>query len=1102
MQADATLSVLDNRYQLIKTLGTGGMGTVHQARDLQTGQLVAIKSLKPEVVAEEPEMLSRFEREAEALRRLNHPNIVKRLAMLHTAGQHYLVMEYVEGGSLAQLLKTRHKLPITRVVQIGLDLADALTRAHRLNIIHRDIKPSNILLGSDDIPRLTDFGIAHMDDADLTHTGVLIGTCAYLCPEVLNGQIPDARTDIWAFGVTLFEMLTGKRPYQEETISALLTSILTKPVPDLEALRPDAPIALVDMIYRMLEKDRNERINSVRLIGAELEAILNTGNLPKKVDQEFSTPTPGDSLKTISFSMPPSTSTKTPHNLPSQTTPFVGREEELLELRKLLGDPAIRLVSVTGPGGIGKTRLAIEVARFQLKNYADGAYFVSLAPLSAPEFIVPAIAEAIKFTFYGGGTPKDQLLDYLREKAMLLVMDNFEHLVAAANLVDEILQTSADVKILVTSRERLNLQQEHLFRVEGMDFPDWETPEDAAEYSAVKLFLQSARRVQPGFVLKQEDLRYVARICRLVEGLPLGILLAAAWVEMLSLKEIATEIERSLDFLVTDTRNLPERQRSVRAVFDYSWNLLNDDERAIFRRLSIFRGGFTREAAQQVTDASLRALMTLVNKSLLRRDQSGRYEIHELLRQYAERRLAENTAETQAVQDRHSDYYMALLTRQEPALKGAGQRDALDTIETEIDNIRAAWNWAAEQPKVEALNRALESMWLFCHYRSRLQEAEEAFAKVMTGLKLTEPTGIGAITLSMAMCHHVHASLRNGFTDALKTQYAEALRRLAQLDAQNELAWFSLWIPGSMEERQRQIEASLKTFEKTNDAWGMAMAQGVLGRLFVEYGFHAQAKPHLQISLDLYTAMGNPLSQALGGFDMGWCLYQLANYQEAHQYVEMVLPVFREFGAPNFLILGLRNMGNILANLDHFDEARRSYEESLDLARTLGNRTGIIFGLTDWGLILWHSGRTAEAHKMLQQALTLAKQFGQPVAIGNAYNNLGHPTLTLGHYQEAEGYYLEALHLLVEGQHIPFIVESLGGLGVVRGKMGDYERAVEWLTFARQHPQRPAELDRMLDRFIDELKTQLPSETFEAAQARAQELDLEATINEILSQPH
>ncbi|MBI5930139.1 MAG: protein kinase [Chloroflexi bacterium] len=298
--------VIANRFEMGSFLAGGGMGDVYRGLDRSTEQPVAIKVLKPEIVAQDPDQLQRFAREGELLARLNHPNIVKVIKMVQEEGKHYIIMEYVGGGTLRDLLIEQPQLPIKRVMEIALDLADALTRAHRLNIVHRDLKPANVLIAEDGTPRLTDFGLAWQAGSELTQTGMVMGTSAYLSPEAIAGQQLDARSDIWAFGIMLYEMLGGRRPFNEDTQAALLFAIMQKPAPNLQGLRSDIPEALAHLIERMLEKEPDNRMPSVRQVGAELEAMMSGIKLsssqskpaptkPTQVSEEsrFKTPSAG-----------------------------------------------------------------------------------------------------------------------------------------------------------------------------------------------------------------------------------------------------------------------------------------------------------------------------------------------------------------------------------------------------------------------------------------------------------------------------------------------------------------------------------------------------------------------------------------------------------------------------------------------------------------------------------------------------------------------------------------------------------------------------------------------------------------------------------------
>ena len=871
-------------YEIEVEIGAGGMGLVYRGRETLTGQIVAIKSLRPELAGgADPTNLARFEREGQALRQLNHPNIVKMLAMLQQEGQHYIVMDYVSGGSLYDRLRLKPQLPVPFVLKLAIELADALTRAHYLKIIHRDLKPANVLLAEDGTAQLTDFGVAHFGAKErVTETGTTVGTLDYLSPEALNGEEVDPRSDIWAFGVLLYEMLAGQRPFQGTNAVGIITAILMDPLPNLEALRSGAPLALVDLVYRMLEKDRHARVQSVRLVGAELEAIMlglasgvSVGSTTNRLIEQHRLDQSGR------FETPAPATEAVRHNLPAPASPLVGREIELAELARLLNEPEIRLVTILGPGGMGKTRLALELAAQQLPHFASGVFFVALAPLCSAELILPAIAEAVDFQFCPGDEPKQQLLAYLREKALLLVLDNFEHLLAGVGLVADILGAAPGVKLVATSREKLNLQAETIFTVEGMAFPERGASGDLLQYSAVKLFVQNVRRLRPGFQLSEADFSQVVRICHLVQGMPLGLLLAAAWVELLSLQEIADEINQSLDFLQTEQRDIPERQRSIRAVFDYSWNLLAEEERAVFARLSAFRGGFTREAAQTVAGASLRQLMALLNKSLLwRKPDSGRYEIHELLRQYAEQQLTA-AGEAEVVQDRHLQHFVALAEQAELRLRGAEQGQQLKQLDLELDNFYRALEWSLAQDIQGGLKLAGALTW-FWNLRGHWHEAPAWLSRLLTAPGASAPT---------------------------------AARAKALVAAGNLSCWGHNDYPAA----RAYLEEGLAIYRAlpTPEPWGLGYALSLYGEVLGELGEIALA----QSALDESLALGQKLGQA-GKWICAAAWMSLASRADTpgliQERLEKSAALFRELGDE-------AQLGPVLQHLAFFYLSQKSY---------------------------------------------------------------------------------------------------------------------------------------------------------------------------------
>ena len=377
------------------------------------------------------------------------------------------------------------------------------------------------------------------------------------------------------------------------------------------------------------------------------------------------------------------------HNLPLQLTPFFGRAQELSDIASKLANPNCRLLTILGAGGMGKTRLSIEAAQVQIENFTDGITYVELAPIEEGESaansnsLASALVDALKIGLQGAAPLEEQLFAYLKRKEMLIVFDNFEHLIETAVFISHLLTQAPDVKVLTTSRERLNLQEEWLLPLHGLLYTD----EAAEELSAAQLFSQRAQQIKPAFEFSKEETA-VLRICKLVEGMPLAIEIAASWVAQLPCTAIANEIEKELDILTTEMRNVPDRHRSIRAVFDYSWERLNTKEQNALQKLSVFRGGFTLEAAQQVADASIRILSRLVGKSLLSVDENGRYAIHELLRQFAEEWLNQNETNVLEAHHRHCAFFLNLLSEQEPKIRGPQYLEMLSIINNDLDNIR------------------------------------------------------------------------------------------------------------------------------------------------------------------------------------------------------------------------------------------------------------------------------------------------------------------------------------------------------------------------------------------------------------------------------
>lgn len=656
-------------------------------------------------------------------------------------------------------------------------------------------------------------------------------------------------------------------------------------------------------------------------------------------------------------------------NLTTQLTPFVGRKSELEQIAGQLSDPTCRLATLVGPSGIGKTRLALAAAAQQENTFADGAHLVPASSADTPEALDLALAEALHVILAGSGSgARTHLLNYLRHKELLLVFDDLRPLPAIANWVVDLLQRAPEVRILATAQQRLNVRGECVLRVAGLTFPATAadpcvTPlERDGCCSAIELFAQAAHRVQPDFVLTATELPEVTRVCQLVEGMPLAIELAAAWTPTLSCAEIAQEISRDLGFLTTSLQDIPERHRSLRAVFDQTWGLLSSAEQVALSRLSVFRRGFDRTSANAVAGASLPILASLTDKALLRREKclstgrspTGRekngdvntcYSLHELVRQYAAGRLAEQPAELAATQDRHSNYFLAFLTQQQLALTGARQPNALDEIAQHGENVRAAWDWGVDHKRWSELEGSLPGLFLFCYMRSRFHEGEAAFSHLVNALagRIDPKT---EVLFGQALASQGWFALLTGHAEQARSLFDRSLAWLRAAKAQQALA-FALAYRGAMALHQGDIETayghcteSLTLCEAVGDRYGMAVAYNLLGRAAHQAGDYDEARRQCQKNLEIARELGNRWSTAFSLELLGRIALAQADIHAASQLLTECLAIRREMDDRRGVGLTLILLGDVHLTQGTNTDAELSYREALGIFQTLGHQAG------------------------------------------------------------------------------------------------------------------------------------------------------------------
>ena len=655
-----------------------------------------------------------------------------------------------------------------------------------------------------------------------------------------------------------------------------------------------------------------------------------------------------------------------PHSLPAEREPFIGRKPELARLRDMLSNPTCRLVTLVGFGGMGKTRLALAVAREINREgalrFINGVVFISLADVTEPGGLPLALVAALEISLMEQTQASRALINYLKNKEILLVLDNFEQLLEGANLLTEILNTCPHVKLLVTSREPLQLAAEWRLDLEGLTYPGedetWEATK-ISHYDAIHMFIQAARQVQVDYELKESDLPHVQRLCKLVGGMPLALKLAAGWVRVMPVSDIIAEVERCLDVLTAQMRDLPPRQRSIRAVLDSTWHQLSREEQEVFQALSTFRGGFTREAAGKVAGAKLLTFAKLVEKSLVQPTGKNRYGMHELLRQFSSGKLVENKGEETACLTRHSAHHLAFLNDRTERLIGKEQQTALAEIWEEIENIRAAWRWAVLQEDVDAIRPVIDVFYNFHQIRSHFQEGEEIFGWTVTRWqqtnRLRQYPGWETV---LARLSARWGAFRLALYDYESAQ--ECLRATLTLSDQPEERAFALSIMGriaiSQGDRRKAEEFLNESYQiscEMDDLCGMAEALYGLANAAVEFGDFPQAKESASQSLEISRKLERPdwIARSLG--TLAWATNCLGGYRESETYWKESLAIQQENGDHLGVAINHSMLGWVAWSVSgtKITEAITLYEQALATYRARGYRDRLAMCLAD--LALW-----------------------------------------------------------------------------------------------------------------------------------------------------
>jgi predicted ATPase len=928
-------------YEILSSLGAGGMGKVYRARDTRLGRELAIKVLSGHLSASR-EHLARFEQEARSASALNHPNIVTIYEIGAASSTHFIAMELVEGRTLTELLASGF-MPLQKALQLAAQAADGLAKAHEAGIVHRDLKPENLMVTGDGLVKILDFGLAkpprpQEDFSDSptvagpeTRPGTIMGTVGYMSPEQASGLASDFRSDQFSFGAVLYQMLTRKRAFHRPTEAETLAALLRDQPASIASLNPEAPAPLCWVVERCLAKEPAKRYSSTSDLARDLAEI-----------RDRLSEAPHKSLETR------------PSDLPAPRTVIVGREAEVAAAKGLLLREGVRLVTVTGPGGIGKTRLTLEVARQSMAEFPGGVYFVPLSAVSDPGLIPSVIARTLGVKETEGRAPLETLTEFFENsvrRPLLLLLDNFEQLNRAAPLVSELLTIGPSLKILVTSRSPLHVYGEFEFPLPPLALPDPKAAlplADLAKFSSVALFVERVVAIKPDFKLTQENAAAVAEICARLDGLPLAIELAAARVKLLPPPAMRTRLMSRLHLLTGGARDLPARQQTLRAAMDWSYDLLDGEEQKLFRRLAVFAGGSTLEAVEAVTNAQrdlsldfLEGMASMVDKSLVKPVDQGegesRFTMLETIREYGLEKLAASGEEA-LTRRAHAAYCLVLAEEAAAEDTGADRTDVLARLEVEHDNFRAALEWLTETGNAEWGLRLGAALFRYWETREYLTEGREQLAKV---LKMPAAAA--------------HSKARG------RVLFAAGVLAAVQ---------------GDDAASSGHLKECLEIARQSEDQQGVAISLNAMAVVARDRGDLASAHKLFLESLEVWKELGDSIAVARGLSNLASVAKMQGDFASARTLYGQCLAIFRELKDRTGVAWSLNYQGDVARDQGDAAGACSLYEQSLAMFRELGDRWGIAGSLADLGNLAREHKDFQAAEALYAESLLAFKELG------------------------------------------------------------------------------------------------------------------------------
>jgi len=966
-------------YEILQRLGAGGMGEVYRARDTRLEREVAIKTLSLELCSQ-PDALSRFEQEARSACALNHPNIVTIYELGHLNGTRYIAMELLTGATLRELLDTG-PIPFRKAIAFAAQIADALAKAHAIGIVHRDLKPENLMVSGDATAKILDFGLAKLlgskdtpgseASTTLTEQGTVVGTVGYMSPEQATGGEVDFRSDQFSFGSVLYEMVTGLPAFRKKTRAETIAAILRDEPERLGSRMLQAPPPFLWIVERCLAKDPKERYGSTHDLARDLAAVRD---------------------RLADASTRPSESR--PNNLPVQRTAFIGREQEATALRQLLSRVDVQLVTLTGPGGIGKTRLALQVAAEVSAEFPGGVCFVPLSAVSDPGLIHSTIGQALGVRETGNQSPQESLKEYVSglQQPMLLLLDNFEHLVSAASMIAQLLITGPKLKVTVTSQAPLHVYGEHEFPVPPLALPDLKSIpplEVLSRLPAVALFVERAQAIKREFALTRENAPAVAAICARLDGLPLAIELAAARIKLLSLSAMLARLESRLSLLTGGARDLPTRQQTLRSTVDWSYGLLNAAEQTLFRRLSVFTGGCTLEGIEAVCDTRndlgldiLDGMASMVDKSLAQQveqvDAETRFVMLSTIREYALERLVESNDEL-AARRAHAAYYLVLA--EEGAEDVVAHPEWLDRFEVEHDNFRTALDHLIRTGDAEWGLRLGAALFRFWETREYLTEGRDALARL---LALEGTAALPKLRARLRFAAAVLAGEQGDYGSA-RQLFEDSLETCLELNDTRGVAVALNALAVNARDRGELGVASL-LFDRCVAIWrdlggpaDIARALSNLANVTKLQGEYARASSIYDECLTMFRKAGDGAGVAWTLNYQGDVAREKADLIAARSFCEQSLAAFRELRDCWGIASALSDLASLSCDLGNDAEARRLYGESIQMFQEIGHKRGIARALECLAVSAAAQSNAEQALHLAGAAAALRQRLGAPL---------------------------------------------------------------------------------------------------------------------------